>query len=231
VSFDLVAVGSENEQTAVAGVGYARRLVEGTMSLFDEAGIRVRAIESETFSAPRALLPHGDQGTALIIDLGRTTTKLTIVVKRIPRFATTLDIGGHALTLAVQKYFGVTEEEAKRVKSERGIVPSAGNEEYLAAMLLTVSVIREEIMHHADYWQGHQVPGGEGKISRAILVGGNANVRGLPEYLEASLKVPVEFGDVFTNFASRDLWLPPVDYRQSLAYTTAIGLALREYAP
>jgi type IV pilus assembly protein PilM len=232
VSFDVVAVGSENNQTAVAGVGYARRLVEGTVSLFDEAGIRVRAIESETFSAPRALLPHGDQGTALIIDLGRTTTKLTIVVRRIPRFATTLDIGGHALTLAVQKYFGVTEEEAKRVKSERGIVPSTGNEEYLAAMLLTVSVIREEIMRRTEYWQGHQaLSESEGKISRAILVGGNANVRGLPEYLEASLKVPVEFGDVFTNFASRDLWLPPIDYRQSLAYTTAIGLALREYAP
>jgi len=56
-------------------------------------------------------------------------------------------------------------------------------------------------------------------------------VKGLPEYLAAGLKVPVELGDVFTNFASRDVWLPPIDYTESLAYATAIGLALRQYVP
>jgi hypothetical protein len=33
-------------------------------------------------------------------------------------------------------------------------------------------------------------------------------------------------GDVFANFASHDTWLPPIDYNESLAYATAIGLAL-----
>ncbi len=56
-------------------------------------------------------------------------------------------------------------------------------------------------------------------------------LRGLPEYLGAALKVPVELGDVFKNFASRSAWLPPLDYTESLAYGTAVGLALREYVP
>jgi cell division ATPase FtsA len=68
----------------------------------------------------RALLPAGDETTALIIDVGKTTTKIYIVSHRIPRFATTIGIGGHAPTLAVQKYFNVTETEAKRVKIEKG---------------------------------------------------------------------------------------------------------------
>ena len=150
----------------------------------------------------------------------------------LPRFATTLDVGGHALTLAVQKYFGVTEEEAKRVKADRGMVPGPDNDEYIAAMLSTVSVIREEIMRRIDYWDSRktQVAGYE-RISRAILVGGNATLRGLPEYLEAALKIPVELGDVFANFAPRVDWLPPMDYMESLAFGTAIGLALREYVP
>lgn len=230
VSFDLVRVGTIDEETAVTGVGYARRLIESTVSLFDEAGIRVRALEGETFSAPRALLPRGDQSTVLIIDLGRSTTKLSVVAKRVPRFATTLPIGGHALTLAVQKHFGVTEEEAKRVKSERGLVPGAGNEEYLTAMLSTVSAIREEVTRRVEYWQTHEaLHGNHEPLNRAILVGGNGSMRGLPEYFEASLKIPVEFGNVFTNFASRDTWLPPMSYNESLAYTTALGLTLREY--
>jgi len=132
----------------------------------------------------------------------------------------------------VQKYFGVTEEEAKRVKADRGLVPGPDNDEYIAAMISTVSVIREEILRRIDYWDSRKSSMvGYERISRAILVGGNATVRGLPEYLETALKIPVELGDVFRNFASRADWLPPIDYMDSLGFGTAIGLALREYVP
>lgn len=232
VIFDVVPIMKTNETVHVAGVGVARRVVDLALSVFDEAGIRVRAVEGETFAAPRALLPHGDTETVLIIDIGKTTTKLVVVSHRIPVFATTLDIGGHALTTAVQKYFGVTEEEAKKVKAERGLVAGDENGEYLSAMLSTVSVIREEILKRLEYWQSRATVGSPHEpVTRAVLVGGNATVRGLPEYLETSLKVPVELGDVFANLAKRDNWLPPVDYMESLAYATAIGLALREYVP
>ena len=97
-------------------------------------------------------------------------------------------------------------------------------------MLSTVSVIREEIIRRLDYWQSRSAAGGVHEpVTRAILAGGNATVRGLPEYLETSLKIPVELGDVFVNLAPRESWLPPLDYLESLAYGTAIGLALREY--
>ncbi|HEY0010986.1 MAG TPA: pilus assembly protein PilM [Candidatus Paceibacterota bacterium] len=230
VIYDAVPLSSKDGVTRMVGVGYARRVVETSLAAFDEAGIAVRAIEGEVFSLPRALRPHGDQDTILIIDIGKTTTKLLIASCRLPRFATTLDIGGHALTLAVQKHFGVTEEEAKRVKAEQGLHAGEENQEYLSAMLSTVSVIREEVAHRLEYWQsrGPVTPFHE-PVTRALLVGGNATVRGLPEYLEASLKIPVEHGDVFQNLASRDVWLPPLDYTESLAYGTAIGLALREY--
>ncbi|HQT83221.1 MAG TPA: pilus assembly protein PilM, partial [Candidatus Paceibacterota bacterium] len=105
--FDFVEVGrNEHDEATVAGIGFAHRIVEETLSTFDEAGISVRALEGETFASARALLPHGDESTVLIIDVGKTTTKISIVTRRVPRFATTINIGGHALTLAVQKYFG-----------------------------------------------------------------------------------------------------------------------------
>ncbi|MGH7175168.1 MAG: pilus assembly protein PilM [Minisyncoccia bacterium] len=231
-AFDIAAVGKQGTETLLAGVGYARRVIEGLLAVFDEAGIETNVLEGENFALARALLPWGDASTVLIIDIGKTTTKLAIVGRGIPRFATTIGIGGHALTLAVQKHFGVTEEEAKVVKAERGIVPSPGNEEYLAAMLSTCSAIRDEIARRLAYWQGHAAtsPGHE-RVTKALLVGGNASVRGLAEYLEGALRIPVGIGDVFTNFAPRDYWLPPFDYDASLAYGTALGLALRDWEP
>ena len=227
-AFDVVEIGhKDNEDSLVVGIGFARRIVDNTLSVFDEAAIRVQALEGENFAIARALLPMEDESTALIIDVGKTTTKICIVSKCIPRFAATIGIGGHSLTLAVQKYFGVTEAEAKKVKTDRGIVPALGNEEYLAAMLSTVSAIRDEISSRLDYWQTKATSHGVHEpVSHAILAGGNASVRGFPEYLESALRIPVVTGDVFTNFASRDTWLLPIDYTESLAYATAIGLAL-----
>ncbi|MCR4333467.1 MAG: pilus assembly protein PilM [Patescibacteria group bacterium] len=232
-AFDIVGVGrQENGDESVVGVGFAARMVDETLSVFDQAHIPVRALEEETFAMARALLPIGDRSTTLIIDVGKTTTKMTIVTNRIPRFATTIGIGGHALTLAVQKHFGVTEEEARKVKAERGIVSTAGNEDYLAAMFSTVSAIRDEISRRLSYWQEKEATNGSHPpVSRAILAGGNASLRGLPEYLEGALGIPVTAGDVFVNLASRDTWIPALDYTESLAYATAVGLALREHIP
>lgn len=229
--FDFVETGRNKEgDTLVAGIGFARRIVDDTLAAFDEAGIGVRALEGETFAFARALLPPGDESTILVIDVGKTTTKMAIVARGIPRFTTTINIGGHALTLAVQKYFGVTEAEARKVKYERGIVPMPGNEEYLAAMLSTVSAIRDEISRRLGYWQERATAGGAHEpVTRALLVGGNASTRGFPEYLEGALQIPVSSGDVFTNFASRDIWIPSLDQNESLAYGTAIGLALRDH--
>lgn len=228
--FDIVDTGRNNQSDMrIAGIGFARRIVDDTLSVFDQSGIETRTLEGEVFAMTRALLPKGDSSTVLIIDVGKTTTKIAIVAERIPRFTATIGIGGHALTLAVQKYFGVTETEARRVKYERGIVPSTGNEEYLAAMLSTVSAIREEIFRRLEYWQEKEVPKGMHElVSHAILSGGNAAIRGLSEYLESELKIPVATGDVFTNFASRDVWIPHIEYAESLSYATAIGLALRD---
>jgi type IV pilus assembly protein PilM len=228
-AFDIVPVGLHQGGVRVAGVAYAKRIPEEVAEAARTAGLTVRALESESFAAARALLPPGDPTTVLIIDIGKTTTKLTIVVGRVPRFATTVGIGGHSLTLAVQKYFGVTETEARRVKLLHGIVAGEGNEEYLGAMLSTASAIKDEVSRRVDFWRVHATQTGHEPISRAILVGGNASVRGLAEYLEVALHVPVQTGNVFTNFTPPDIWLPPIDYTQSLVYGTAIGLALRTY--
>jgi Tfp pilus assembly PilM family ATPase len=97
-------------------------------------------------------------------------------------------------------------------------------------MLSTISALRDDIVRHLAKWREKTVPNGEYQpVARAILVGGNASVRGLPEYFERALGIPVFTGDVFTNFASHDTWIPTLPYTESLAYATPVGLALRNH--
>jgi type IV pilus assembly protein PilM len=228
VDFDVVPVGERARgEQRLAGIALPQRIVDETLAVFDEAGIEVRALEGEAFSLARALIDRGNDATVLLIDIGKTTTKIAIVTRGIPRFSATIGIGGHALTLAIQKHVGVTESDARRVKAERGIL-LAGDEEYRTALLSTVSAIRTEVARRLEYWQERAAATGHERVSRAILAGGNASVRGLPEYLADAFKLPVLVGEVFTGLASRDHWVPALPRSESLAYATAIGLALRD---
>ncbi len=230
IVFDVVPFGVPADKTNVVGVGYPRRVVEKTASIFEDAHITVRAIESETFALPRALLTRDSHETVLIVDVGKSTTKLLIVSDRLPRFATTIEEGGHVFTSAAQKYFGVTEEGSKKVKTEFGLAGGEGKEAYDYEVLTAASAVRDEIKRRLEYWQSRaSIVEQYAPVSRIILVGGNAAVRGLSEFLAAALAIPVEIGDVFASMVSKDDWLPPLNRIDSLGYGTAIGLALREY--
>ena len=107
--FDFVEVGAGKEGgSRVAGVGVAGRVIDDMLKTFDDARIPVTALEGETFAMARALIRPDDTATSLIVDVGKTATKLAIVAGRVPLFSATIAIGGRALTLSVQKYFGVT---------------------------------------------------------------------------------------------------------------------------
>lgn len=228
VAFDVMDASTETQAGHVVGIGYAKRVVTEALSVMSGAGITVASFDPEVCALPRALMAPESRETVLIIDIGKTTSKLIVTEGRIPRFATTLSIGGHALTLAVQKHFGVSEADARRIKVTRGLAGGEDGDDYVAALLPTLSALREEVTRRLDYWQTRvATTPGLSPITRALVVGGNSSLAGLPEYFEAGLSMPVALADVFTHFAPRNHWLPPLEYSESLAYGTVIGLALR----
>ena len=145
------------------------------------------------------------------------------------RYTSTIDVGGSSLTRAVEKHFGVSKEEADKIKNEKGFARYKENKELLEILLTTVSILRDEVSRHFTYWNTHK---GENekeneKIDKIILCGGSANLAGLPEYLSSNINVVVEVANVWANTFSLNDVIPDIEQRYSLAYATTIGLALK----
>jgi Tfp pilus assembly PilM family ATPase len=66
-------------------------------------------------------------------------------------------------------------------------------------------------------------------VGRVLLVGGSANLEGLPSFIAAKVQTVVDRGNVWNNVATFDSYIPPIDFRTSMQYATAIGLALRGF--
>lgn len=215
---------------------FPKQLIENYNDVFDKGGFEPLAFEMETGASARALIPNGEKRTYFIVDFGKTRTTFTIASEGKVQFTSTIRVAGDDLNAAIAKNFNVNVFEAVRIKKEKGLVKSKGNERFFDSLLPVVSVIRDEISRHISYWNSQMEERGapfsskereKKRIAKILLCGGDSNLKGLPEYLSYELKAPVELANPWVNICSFDEHIPEIELKESLTYTTALGLALR----
>lgn len=229
VVFDFEVVRKVEAGTVVSVTAYAKRVIEMYTDVFTKAGIVLRSLEIESQAIGRAVLtPEDKKRAVMIIDFGRKTTRIGIFDNGVVGFTATVDVGGEALTAAVMKHFSVSGEEAETIKNEQGFLEGNENRELYEALMTTISVLKDEVNKHIQYWNASaetEVP--RQKVERLVLVGGNANLKGLPEYLSRALGIPTRVGNVWANAFSLDEYIPPMTQQDSLEFATTVGLAMR----
>lgn len=208
---------------------YPSAVAREYMTVMEEAGFNLLSVELEGQATARALLSHTHLEPTLIVDVGRNQASLSMSVRGEVTFTANLETGGDFFTRAIARSLDVSFQEAERLKRTHGFRDTSESAAVFSALRPVVAEFKEAIHKHFMYWQMHADAGGVGaeQVSRVILVGGNANVVGLPEYLEASLEVPVVVGNVWTNVFSFNEYIPNMHRNESLEFATAVGLALR----
>jgi type IV pilus assembly protein PilM len=192
------------------------------------AGLKPLSVELEGQATARALLRPDDTSTNIIIDVGRSDASLSISVGGIVGFTASLELGGDHFTRSISRHLSLSFQEAEKLKRDYGFADVPENSSVYSALLPTIQQLKEAISKHYLYWQMHADSGlGSTEVSRVILIGGNANLRGMAEYMEVGLEVPIEIGNVWQNVFSFEEVLPPQNAHESLEFATAVGLALR----
>lgn len=229
VVFDYEIIQETPTATEVSVLAFPRAIIEEYLGAFAGTGLTPVAFEMEAHAISRAVVPSSDEGTSMIVDFGRTRTGITIVSKGVPRFTSTIPVGGGMLTEAVAKNLSVSYDEAEKIKREKGITAVEGDENLSLALVSTVSVLRDEVLRHYTYWETHEGTSGEKRpsIQKVYLCGGDSNLNGFVNFLADGMKVPVELANVLVNVNSLDEYVPEISFHDSLRYATAFGLSLR----
>src|SRR3989339_8556 len=228
--FDYIVAdaGSRHKDTMdIVVSALPRVIVEEYFELFRDTGITPKSFEFESQAMARAIIPKGDNGTFLVVDMGKIVTDVFVCVNGIVQFSASLDIGGHFLTQAISKALGITYEEAEALKAKHGLISGTKVDGLYDAMESIVADLRARLMRHYSYWQTHHGEKGGGNIEYIYLTGGGANLKGLSEYIAAGIDVKVEVANPWVNVAKFEDYVPPLSQSESHGYVTAIGLALR----
>ncbi|MFA5932393.1 MAG: pilus assembly protein PilM [Candidatus Paceibacterota bacterium] len=224
--YDLVSENAQNLEVQVTAI--PKNIIENYLLIFQHSNISVKSFELEAQAISRALIKKDDLDTYMIVDFGKKRTGIFIVSKGIVVFTFTLDVGGVMLTNMIQKNFNISFEEAEKMKEKYGLERNTDNKEIFAVLLNSVSVLRDELVKHFMYWHTHKDEEGRNNppIKKIIFCGGDSNLIGLADYISVSMKSTVEMGNVWINIPNTRNDIPEMSFKQSLAFATALGLAL-----
>lgn len=197
-------------------------LAESYRNVLKNAGFVPLAFETEPHALVRALVRPEEKDTQMILDFGQTRTSFIINSGRKIEMTSTTKVAGEALDLVLAKEFSISQEEGNNLKKEKGLSPP---------LLDVISQIKNEAEKHLNYWktyiESHNTESFGKEIEKIVLCGGDSNLKGFPEYLSRELHLEVKMGNPWINITDFENYIPEIEFRESLMYATAVGLALR----
>lgn len=228
--FDYDITGEDNQNMSVEVVAISGAIMDDYLSVFEKVGLVPISFELDAQAIARAVIPRGDNSPVMVVDFGETRTGVSVSNNGRVVLATTLSIGGSDLTGMIAKNFSLSFEEAEKMKHKYGLNKVSKDQDIFPVVLNGISVLRDELNKQYSYWETHNTENNKHEqISRIILCGGDANLAGLSDYMELSMKIKVENANVWVNILEKENSIPDMPFDESLSYGTILGLSLGGY--
>lgn len=203
---------------------YPKGLVDAYVAVVEKAGFTPIIFELESQAVARAVVPRKSQEAYLVGDIGHTRTTFSIVYKSSVHFTSTVKIGGRDIDAILMQSLHLTKEEAQDVKIGRGF--DFNSEEIIKSLSPALATLKDEADRQISFWE-RRYPAAEYHIEKVYLCGGDAHLRGFPEFLSRELGLSVERAHIWDNIFNLKAYIPPMTAHDTLRYATAFGLALR----
>lgn len=178
--------------------------------------------EIEIFSTIRATIGR-ESVLSVILDMGASNTKVAMVEEGVVRSTHLINSGSQDVTEALAASKGIPLLRAEELKRDFGLFGDPNDPSVSEITRLAVERIFAEANRLiAKYQRDKRV-----QVSKIVLSGGGAMLRGLSDLVQTRFDVPVVFGTAFDKIDAPAA-LAPILKDASPEFATAIGLALRK---
>ena len=200
---------SKGKKTEVLLVAADRSAVNEWRDFLRGAGVEIKAFDVESLAVFRGLFPEPPKNPVCVIDIGAATSHIAIFDKNSLWYSYCNNIAGNALTAEAALALKKSEAEAEQIKKEIGL--SIPGERIFFALTKVLHPLAEDIKTTLDYFKEKTGESVEG----LILVGGSSKLKGLADYLQTNIGIPLKIGKSALLKTKADL-----------VYIEAAGLAL-----
>lgn len=217
---DLEALPSDKTQVLV--VATQNDAISKYRSIVSECELEASFFEIEIFSSVRANFEH-ELSLVLLMDFGASRTKISLVEFGMVKNCHTINRGGADISSSISQSLGIPFPEAEKMKKEFGLFGNMTEKTLSDIIVLHTNYIFSETNNVLlAYERSHNRT-----ISKVILSGGGALLKGLKEVAANNFKAEVEIGHSFSK-VSAPAFLEKVLENMGPEFAVALGLALRK---
>jgi type IV pilus assembly protein PilM len=188
-------------------------------NIVKNAGLEAGFYEIEIFSTMRSVVTDSLK-PIMIMDMGAATTKLYIIERGVVKASHTINRGAQDITSNISKSLGIDMNKAEILKRQVG---ATGEDKtvYDVTLLILDHIFAEANQALLAFEKKYNET-----VSKVIIVGGGAALKGINELAKTNFKTEAVMGNPFEKI-STPAFLEEVLAQTGPEFAVAIGLALR----
>lgn len=212
---------TRKEVVEVLLVAIHKEMVQKYQTIFSRAGFKIKLFEIEIFSTWRATAFR--QATPImIIDMGASATKMSIIDSGLLRASHTVDRGAQALTNSISKSLKISFERSEEMKHQIGLSPKPEYAELVRVMDSSLGFMFADAKQFMlNYRRKYNT-----SVGQVVLSGGGALLKGVVDMAVKNLGVEVVLTDPF-NKTEYPPFLQEALKEIGPSFSNSVGLALR----
>jgi type IV pilus assembly protein PilM len=212
----------KEEKTEVLVIAIQNDAINKYQSMITTAGLDAKFFEIEIFSSTRVNLEH-ELSLVLIVDLGASRAKLTLVEFGIVKSFHIVPRGGADISESISKSLAIPFSEAEKMKKEFGFFGNPSEAGMVGIIQTHFNYIFSEINGVLlGYEKKHNKV-----VTKIIFTGGGAQIKGLKEIAENNFKAEIAIGKPFKKVETPE-FLDKVLSTTGPEFGTTLGIALRK---
>ncbi len=213
-----------------------KKIVDSYVNFFNKYNYKPLAFEIESAATKRAIfsccqIPAIE--TVLVLDIGAIKTCFMIVSEGVLRFTSSNSIAGDKFSQALSEHFPLNIKEAEFMKRVVGLDNNQEKgKELLEVLRPNLAMLKDQIKNYIDFFESHpskdRLSEGAQRVSKIVITGGGSCLWGIKDWFSQELGIEVILGNSLSSISDNSKIR--MSREDSLAFTTAIGLALRNFA-
>ncbi|MBU1178792.1 type IV pilus assembly protein PilM [Patescibacteria group bacterium] len=190
-------------------------------NILSGSNLKIKLFEVEIFSGWRSLIFRPTTPVA-VIDLGASSTKMSIVEAGVLRSSFTIDAGACAITNAISRSLGISFERAEEMKQQIGLSSKPEHKDIVKVSESVLNLIFSEAKQFIHAYNRKY----NSSVGQVVLSGGGALLNGVVDMAVKNLGVEVVLADPFAK-TDYPPFLQGVLKEIGPTFSTAAGLALK----
>ncbi len=208
---------SDKTKQEILLTSVANKFVEARLDMLESIGLNVIAFEPDNLAMARALAVP-DAGAQLLLDVGRRSTDLVVVMNGVPHLTRSVPTGVEAIVRAATQNLTIDDKQAEQFVFKFGLSKEKLEGQVFQAISGTIDLLTTEIEKSIKFFQTRYTGI---KIDRIIVTGGASVIPEFPLYLANKFALNVEIGNAWQNVS-----YSPERQNELLAISNQFGAAV-----